>query len=120
VIATIGETRTGESYVPPAVANPGCLIQGIPVGGGLLGWRGAHLNEAPYPQRLAEWLIRSLCPPGGIVLDPFSGSGSTVRAALALGRRGIGLDIRQSQVDLGIEGMERPHERFPAPRRKDA
>jgi DNA modification methylase len=53
-------------------------------------------------------------------LDPFSGSGTTVRAALATGRRGIGIDIRQSQVDLGIEGVERPYERFPAPRGKKA
>jgi hypothetical protein len=120
VIATMGEARAAGSYVPPVVCNPGNLIQGIPVGGGLLGWRGAHDNEAPFPQKLAEWLIRSLCPPGGIVLDPFSGSGTTVRAALATGRRGIGIDIRQSQVALGIEGVERPYERFPAPRGKKA
>jgi hypothetical protein len=103
-IATKGDA---QGYSPPVLANPGNLVS-IPVGGGLLGWDGAHENEAPYPQRLAEWFIRSHCPPGGIVLDPFSGSGSTVRAALALGRRGIGLDVRMSQCKLGIRGVERP------------
>jgi hypothetical protein len=100
-------TTKGDApgYEPPVLANPGNLIS-IPVGGGLMGWEGAHENEAPFPQALVEWFIRSHCPPGGIVLDPFSGSGTTVRAALALGRRAIGLDIRQSQCELGVRGLE--------------
>jgi hypothetical protein len=89
----------GPDYVPPAIANPGNLIS-IPVGGGLLGHPLAHENEAPFPEELAAWFIRSHCPPGGLVLDPFGGSGSTVAAALKEGRRGISMDIRQSQCDL--------------------
>jgi hypothetical protein len=89
----------GPDYVPPVIANPGNLIS-IPVGGGLLGHPLAHENEAPYPEDLPAWFIRSHCPPGGIVLDPFGGSGSTVAAALKLGRRGVSLDIRPSQCDL--------------------
>jgi hypothetical protein len=72
----------------------------------LLGHDLAHENEAPYPVRLPEFFIRSHCPPGGIVLDPFSGSGTTVDAALRLGRRGIGLDIRISQARLAKERLE--------------
>lgn len=96
-----GDTIQEDTYIPPALANPGCLIRGIKVGGGLMGHPLAHENEAPYPQRLAEWFIRSWCPPGGLVLDPFSGSGTTVAAAVTLGRRGIGADLRLSQCQLG-------------------
>jgi len=96
-----GDTRQDDVYVPPPLANPGCLIKGIKVGGGLMGHQLAHENEAPYPQKLAEWFIRGWCPPNGWVLDPFSGSGTTVAAAGALGRHGIGSDLRMSQCELG-------------------
>jgi len=80
-------------------ANPGNLIH-VPVGGGLIGDKLAHENEAPFPEKLAEFFIKSLCPPNGIVLDPFSGSGTTAKVALQYGRRAIAVDIRQSQCLL--------------------
>lgn len=93
----------GESveqiYTPPILANPGNLVH-IKVGGGLLGNKLAHENEAPFPEALAEWFIRSLCPPGGRVLDPFSGSGTTACVAHRLGREGFGTDLRISQLEL--------------------
>jgi SAM-dependent methyltransferase len=95
-----GDTIQEDAYLPPVLANPGNLIKGIKVGGGMMGHPLAHENEAPYPQKLADWFIASHCPPGGIVLDPFCGSGTTVAAAVALGRQGIGLDLRLSQCDL--------------------
>jgi hypothetical protein len=82
------------------LANPGNIIKVI-VGGGAMGHHLAHKNEAPFPQKLAEWFIRGWCPPGGLVLDLFSGSGTTVAAALALGRVGVGCDLRYSQCELG-------------------
>lgn len=60
----------------------------------------AHENEAPFPESLADFFIRSFCPPGGIVMDPFSGSGTTAAAAIKSGRNYIAMDIRESQVDL--------------------
>jgi site-specific DNA-methyltransferase (adenine-specific) len=107
-VTTAAEAETSGGYQPPARANPGNCILGIPVGGGLLGHDLAHENEAPFPQRLAEWFIRSHCPVGGLVLDPFSGSGTTVAAALRLGRRGIGLDIRLSHARLAKDRVEHP------------
>jgi site-specific DNA-methyltransferase (adenine-specific) len=60
----------------------------------------AHENEAPFPLELAEFFVKSFCPPNGVVCDPFSGSGTTIHAAVANGRRGVGCDLRESQVEL--------------------
>lgn len=96
-----GDTRTvSKKYEPPERSNPGIVIECGVAGGGHLGSKLAHENEAPFPEKLAECMIRSFCPPGGVVLDPFSGSGTTVCVAKRWGRNYIGIDIRQSQVDL--------------------
>ena len=89
-----------QKYRPPVLANPGNVIK-CNVGGGVMGHPLAHENEAPFPQKLAEFFVRSFCPPGGIVCDPFSGSGTTVAAASECGRHGIGIDIRMNQCELG-------------------
>lgn len=88
-----------QGYNPPAIANPGNVIH-TDVGGGRIGHNLAHENEAPFPVALAERFVRWFCPPGGLVLDPFAGSSSTGHAAVAHGRRYIGCDLRQSQVEL--------------------
>jgi site-specific DNA-methyltransferase (adenine-specific) len=83
----------------PAIANPGNVIRCV-VGGGRMGSLLAHENEAPFPEALAEFFIKSFCPPGGTVLDPFCGSGTTLAVARRLDRNSIGIDVRPSQVDL--------------------
>lgn len=88
-----------QGYNPPKLANPGNVID-CKVGGGRMGSSLAHENEAPFPERLAEVFIASFCPPGGTVLDCFAGSGTTLSVAHRLGRNSLGIDIRQSQVDL--------------------
>jgi hypothetical protein len=93
-------SRKSAVYVDPEVCNPGNIISGL-VGSGGMGWKDATKNEAPFPEWLAEFFIRSFCPPGGIVLDPFSGSGTTVSMAVKHGRSGVGIDARESQVWLG-------------------
>jgi len=98
-------SETPITYSPPVKANPGNVIH-CKVGGGLMGSRLAHENEAPYPERLAEFFVRSFCPPGGVVLDPFSGSGTTAAVATKHGRNWIGIDIRESQVELTARRVE--------------
>lgn len=44
------------------------------------------------PLALMTLLIKACCPPGGLVVDPFCGSGTTPAAALACGRRAVGID----------------------------
>jgi hypothetical protein len=105
-----GDTVQETAYDPPVLANPGCLVKGIKVGGGLMGHKAAHENEAPYPVKLASWFIRSHCPKNGLVLDPFSGSGTTAHAAFDLGRHAIAMDLRANQCELAMRrcGMLRP------------
>ena len=50
------------------------------------------------PVALLDKLIRASCPPGGLVLDPFCGCGTTVAAAEILQRRWIGIDITYSAI----------------------
>lgn len=93
--------RAGRVYQPPEVANPGNLISCV-VGGGNMGDKISHENEAPFPEYLPEFFIRSFCPPGGVVCDPFSGSGTTGAVAVRHGRRFVGCDLRASQVKLSM------------------
>jgi len=94
-----GELIIGKPYLPPPKSNPGNVIK-CKVGGGHLGSKLAHENEAPFPEKLAEFFIKSFCPPGGIVLDPFGGSGTSASVAKQNGRGYISIDIRQSQIEL--------------------
>lgn len=101
-----GDTRVEKAvYKPPKKANPGNVIH-CRVGGGQMGHPLAHENEAPFPEALADFFIRSFCPPRGVVLDPFSGSGTTVAAAVKAGRFGIGIDIRSSQRELAEKRLQ--------------
>lgn len=95
-IVTVGDS---DGYVPPTLANPGNVIKCI-AGGGLMGDWCCHENEAPFPESLAEFFVKSFCPPGGTVLDCFSGSGTTAKVAAIHGRNAIGIDIRESQINL--------------------
>lgn len=80
--------------------NPGTLLSTGAGGSANLGHALAHDNEAPYPIDVPAWFISSHAPPGGLVLDPFLGSGTTLQAAAELGRVGVGCDLRASQCDL--------------------
>lgn len=62
-------------------------------------WR-KDTHCAVFPEELLRTPILSTCPAGGIVLDPFSGTGSTVDAAVRLGRRGIGIDLSHQYTEV--------------------
>ena len=89
--------KNGSIYKPPEIANPGDVVHCPPA---QLGSKLAYENEAPFPEKLAEFFIKSFCPPGGVVLDPYLGSGTTVAVAKRLGREYVGVDIRQNQIEL--------------------
>lgn len=81
----------------------------VTVGGGHLGSQWAHESEAPYPEGVPEFFIKSFTKPGDIVVDVFSGSGTTAAVADRLGRIGIGFDLRMSQCRIGQQRLEHPH-----------
>lgn len=110
-----------QHYIPPELSNPGAVIQRnytseeveailalyeagdvahCNVGGGQMGHKLAHDNEAPFPLELADRYVLSFVPPGGVVLDPFNGSGTTTHSAIENRRRAIGFDLRADQVEL--------------------
>jgi DNA modification methylase len=59
-----------------------------------------EMHYAAYPLDLCRIPILATCPPGGVVLDPFAGTGTTLAAAVQLGRRGVGIDISEAYVDF--------------------
>jgi DNA modification methylase len=55
---------------------------------------------AIFPRKLVTPLILAGCPPGGVVLDPFCGSGTALVVAKELGRKYIGIDIVKAYCDM--------------------
>jgi DNA modification methylase len=68
-----------------------------------LNGRGLHPTEKPGP--LLSHLVSRHCPSGGIVLDPFMGSGSTLRAAKDLGRKAIGIEIEEHYCEIAANRL---------------
>ena len=61
------------------------------------------------PIALMRYLCRLVTPPGGTVLDPFAGSGSTLLAAQAEGFAAIGIEIDEAYAEIArarLEGVE--------------
>ena len=59
----------------------------------------ARIHQTEKPVGLLEQLV-AICPPGGVVLDPFAGSGSTLAAARVQGRRSVGMELNPEYVTL--------------------
>lgn len=69
--------------------------------------RGEYNNHpTPKPIDLMRYLCEIYAPSGGLVLDPFMGSGSTGIAALLSGQRFIGMDQCQDYVDLATRRIQ--------------
>ena len=60
------------------------------------------------PTDLMRYLCRLVTPPGGIVLDPFMGSGSTGKAAMLDGFRFIGIEREAEYLEIAKQRMQEP------------
>ena len=78
------------------------------------GRRGGYAHPAMFPVALPTWFIRLLCPPDGLVLDPFAGAGTTAVAAEREGRTWIAIERSLEYV----RGAERRLAREPKSRQK--
>lgn len=61
---------------------------------------------ATFPAELAERCIKAGCPEGGIVLDPFGGSGTTALVAASLGRRATLIELNPDYCQLAKARIE--------------
>lgn len=93
---------------------PSGVKRGVPLGDV---WDLPYLNpkareRTGYPTQkplaLLERIVALASRPGDVVLDPFCGSGTTLVAAVALGRRAIGIDTSEAAVALARSRLERP------------
>ena len=67
---------------------------------------GTEIETAPYPDELVERCIDIGCPTGGVVLDPFVGSGTTIDVAIAKDRSAIGIDINRCFCDYILKKLK--------------
>lgn len=98
------EAKYTAGQVAGMIGEAGDVIH-CSVGGGVMGDHLCHENEAPFSEHLVEFFIRSYCPEGGVVMDPFCGSGTTCKVAQRWGRKYLGIDVRQSQVGLSKDRL---------------
>jgi DNA modification methylase len=61
------------------------------------------------PLKLMRWLVRMVCPPGGTVLDPFMGSGTTGEASVLEGFNFVGVDLDPEYVKIAEYRLRGDH-----------
>ena len=62
-------------------------------------------HPSPKPEELMRWLINGSSSEGDLVVDPFLGSGTTLKAAKDLGRRAIGIEIEEKYCEIAAKRL---------------
>jgi site-specific DNA-methyltransferase (adenine-specific) len=79
--------------------------------------RGGHnevrVHTAQKPLKLMTALIEDFTSPGDVVLDPFMGSGTTLRAAKDTGRKAIGIELQEKYCEIAAKRMSQEVLSFP-------
>jgi site-specific DNA-methyltransferase (adenine-specific) len=90
-------SRIGQTvpYVSTLERYPTTVLPAFSNGNG-----GVSDHETAKPIDLVSWLILTYTNPGDLVLDPFLGSGSTSDACKRLGRRCIGIEVREQPLQV--------------------
>lgn len=63
------------------------------------------LDTAPFPDELVKRCLEAGCPQNGIVLDPFLGSGTTVRVANEMGMSGLGIELNRQFCEHAVNSL---------------
>ena len=64
-----------------------------------------NTHPTPKPDALMRWLVTHGSGLNSLILDPFMGSGTTLRAAKDLGRRAIGIEIEEKYCEIAAKRM---------------
>lgn len=72
----------------------------LPLPGGIIGDGGSYGHGAATPLAVAEWWVKYICPPDGLILDCFGGSGTMGVAAVKNGRNAILLERDRAYCDM--------------------
>lgn len=73
------------------------------IGKPICGHTDLRTHPTVKPAGLMEWLVGMICPPGGLVLDPFAGTGTTAAAAESLGLQSLSIEADENHVrDIGV------------------
>ena len=68
--------------------------------------KAGSIGTAPYPDELVKRCLDIGCPADGVVLDPFAGSGTTIRVATKCGRRAIGVELNKYFCEYIVKNMK--------------
>lgn len=74
-------------------------------------YKDAHF--AVFPPKLIEPCVLAGCPPGGVVLDPFSGSGTTGAVSLENGRKFVGVELNPDYIALSKNRLSNVQPKLP-------
>ncbi len=74
------------------------------------GGREKDLHDWQQPEAEAAYFIEHLSLPEGLILDPFAGSGTTLAAAKALGRRHLGIEVDSDSVSIASDRIRQVHD----------
>jgi len=72
---------------------------------GLLGKETLRDHPTQKPLKLMNWCLTNYCQQDETILDPFMGSGTTLRAAKDLGRKAIGIEIEEKYCEIAAKRM---------------
>jgi len=89
-----------EEYFHPYGRNPGDVW-------GIATTPNHEEHFAIFPETLVSRLILALCPPGGVVFDPFCGSGTTLVVAERYGRKWLGVDAVPEYCKIAQNRVEK-------------